>query len=79
MRQLCWYHCTHCNEKQLKVKHSRTASSCSHRDKCLFYTEANNLDPGPVPPELQDLTFIEEQLIARVHPMLSVFKLQPGQ
>lgn len=34
------------------------------------------MDPGPVPPELQDLTYVEEQLIARVHPLISIFKLK---
>jgi len=37
------------------------------------------MDPGNVPEELKDLTFIEERLIARVNPMLSVFKLKGMQ
>lgn len=34
------------------------------------------MDPGIVPPELQGLTYVEEQLIARVHPLMSIFKLK---
>ncbi|KAK3922133.1 ER membrane protein complex subunit 10 [Frankliniella fusca] len=34
------------------------------------------MDPGEVPPELEDLSFIEEQLISLIYPVLSVFKLK---
>ena len=37
------------------------------------------MDPGIVPPELQDLTQIEELLIAAVVPMMSVNRLPHGQ
>ncbi|KAJ1524613.1 hypothetical protein ONE63_011097 [Megalurothrips usitatus] len=37
------------------------------------------MDPGEQPPELKGLTFIEEQLIARISPVLSVFKLKGHQ
>lgn len=40
-----------------------------------MYTEANDMDPLDVPEELKQLTYVEEQLIARVHPLISVFKL----
>ena len=37
------------------------------------------MDPGKVPEELQGLTEIEEMLIARVFPVMSVYKLRGGQ
>ena len=37
------------------------------------------MDPGEVPDELQDLNEIEEMLIARVFPVMSVYKLRGGQ
>ena len=39
----------------------------------------NNMDPGEVPEELKDLSEIEEMLIARVFPVLSVYRLCGGQ
>ena len=39
----------------------------------------NNMDPGEVPDELQDLNEIEKMLIARVFPVMSVYKLRGGQ
>ena len=37
------------------------------------------MDPGEVPYELRDLSEIEEMLIVRVFPMISVYKLRGGQ
>ena len=37
------------------------------------------MDPVPVPDQLQNLTFIEEQLIARIHPVISVYRIKGGQ
>ena len=43
------------------------------------FSTDNNMDPGEVPEELQGLTEIEEMLIARVFPVMSVYKLRGGQ
>ena len=43
------------------------------------FSEANNMDPGDVPEELQDLTEIEEMLIAQIFPIVSVYCLRGGQ
>lgn len=37
------------------------------------------MDPGEVPPELQGLTYIEEMLIAQIHPVISIYRLKGGQ
>ena len=37
------------------------------------------MDPGDVPEELQDLTEIEEMLIAQIFPIVSVYCLREGQ
>ena len=37
------------------------------------------MDPGEVPEELQDLTEIEEMLIAKVFTVMSVYRLRGGQ
>ncbi|XP_034240282.1 uncharacterized protein LOC117644774 [Thrips palmi] len=72
--KLIWYTCDHCKEKRLVG--SKAPKKCCHGKKCSDYTESNNMDPGEVPDELKDLTFIEEQLIARIHPIISYFKLK---
>ena len=43
----------------------------------LFSSE-NNMDPGTLPPELTDLTVVEEQLISRVSPCINVHMLKHG-
>ncbi|PKK59552.1 hypothetical protein RhiirC2_794685 [Rhizophagus irregularis] len=37
------------------------------------------MDPGEVPDELQGLTEIKEMLIARIFPVMSVYRLREGQ
>ena len=44
-----------------------------------MYSADNGVDPGPVPEELSDLTFLEEQLIAKQHPIVVVFKVRNEQ
>ncbi|KAK3914465.1 Vacuolar membrane-associated protein iml1 [Frankliniella fusca] len=73
MKNLKWNECASCKEKFL-VKGSYE-TKCLHRGKCWEYCDINNMDPGSVPVELEDLTFIEERLIARVHPLISVYML----
>ncbi|CAB4410504.1 unnamed protein product [Rhizophagus irregularis] len=43
------------------------------------FSADNNMDPGDVPEELRDLTEIEEILIARIFPIVSVYCLHGGQ
>jgi len=71
---LSWYTCEQCKEKCLLPL--STAKRCRHGKKCDDFSESNNMDPGEVPDELNDLTFIEEQLIALIHPIVSYFKLK---
>ena len=56
--------CHHCyNEKEYPKK----------------FSAENNIDPGNVPEELQELSEIEEMLITRVFPVISVYRLREGQ
>ncbi|KAE8738768.1 hypothetical protein FOCC_FOCC015740 [Frankliniella occidentalis] len=73
MKNLKWNVCVSCKEKFLVKGDDET--KCLHKDKCWEYCGINNMDPGDVPIELQGLTFIEERLIARVHPLISVYML----
>ena len=64
--------------KSKKEKHPCICTRCL-RDKndTKKFSSANSLIPSPVPEELQNLTQIEEMLIARVFPVISVYT-KPG-
>uniref|UniRef100_A0A1X7VMZ5 Uncharacterized protein n=1 Tax=Amphimedon queenslandica TaxID=400682 RepID=A0A1X7VMZ5_AMPQE len=55
-------------------------SRCAH-DKSIpkRYSSANNMDPGPVPLQLQSLSQTEEMLISAVMPVMSIYRLPHGQ
>eukprot|EP00118_Oscarella_pearsei_P020682 m.225765 g.225765 ORF g.225765 m.225765 type:complete len:1796 (+) comp40019_c0_seq3:374-5761(+) len=48
-------------------------------DRVGLLTEANNMNPGPVPPALKNLTAVEEMLIAKIAPMMKVYRLPSGR
>ena len=77
-----FHHCSCCNE----IFPSLKLSSLSVCSRCLrdvlepkLYSEDNNMDPGAIPPALQELTQVEEMLISPVMPMMSVYRLPHGQ
>ena len=77
MKSLHWSICSTCNEKFMDGKKSR---KCIHTpDLCEKLSAKNNMDPCPVPVELQGLSYVEKQLIARVHPVVSVYKINGHQ
>lgn len=78
MSNLRWNVCEQCKEKTLISKVQENVK-CHHGSKCWEYSVLNNMDPGDVPKELQVLTFIEEQIIARIHPQITVFKVKGHQ
>ena len=43
-----------------------------------MFSSQNNMDPLPVPPELQNLTLIEQQLICRIAPVMHIHMLKHG-
>ncbi len=62
------------------TSHSYVCTRCK-RDKALtkLYSAANDMHPGPVPPELTGLTQVEEMLIARACPIMCVYRKHGGQ
>lgn len=75
MNNFKWITCNTCNEKFYVPANAHKA--CTHsKNVCPSYSKSNDMDPGDVPPALQGLTYVEEQLIARVHPLISIFKLK---
>jgi len=75
MKSLKWSVCPVCKEKYPKSS-AQVTRNCVHGSRCTDFSAINNKDPGPVPVELQGLTFVEEQLISRIHPLIAVFKLK---
>ncbi|KAL7291692.1 hypothetical protein TKK_0014482 [Trichogramma kaykai] len=75
-----WMQCKTCKIRfpNLKLIKSMCHSCCNDERKAMFYKN-NNIDPGPIPNELQDLTYIEQMLIARVHPVISIFRIHGNQ
>ena len=80
MPTMC-YMCQECYVG-IKVKHIEEGPMCSRcqqeKGNNRFSTD-NNIDPGSQPPELADLTQVEEMLIARVSPILQVTHAVGGQ
>ena len=74
-------HCIICNEAfPGLIISASSCTRCSRDNKePKLYSAANNMDPGPVPPVLQNLTQVEEMLISRIMPITSVYRLHHGQ
>ena len=72
--------CTICQEMRLEMKQRDGVCLRCARDKnaIKLFSIENNMDPGEVPEELQDLTLIEQQLISRITPVMSVHLLKHG-
>ena len=72
--------CTVCNER-FPFNLIQNACLRCYRDKNLVkkFSASNNMDPGDVPEDLQGLTEIEEMLISRIFPVISVYCLRGGQ
>ena len=83
LSELGWKECTTCPRKfpDLKLV-SGKCEFCSNARGRVIFTIENDMDPGMVPPVLQNLlnlTIIEEILIARVHPVISLYKIRGNQ
>ena len=77
------YHCVICKEAwPLSASRQQifTCSRCKRdRKPCRLYSAENDMDPGSVPAELQDLSEVEELLIARAFPIMSIYRKHGGQ
>ena len=75
--------CNICHEIDIlastKISDSGNCSRC-HREKTLPYkfSDGNGMVPDQVPPELRDLTFLEEMLISKVLPSIYACRLRGG-
>ena len=77
------YHCVICKEAwPLSASRQQifTCARCKRdRKPCRLYSAENDMDPGSVPAELQGLSEVEELLIARAFPIMSIYRKHGGQ
>lgn len=73
--------CNNCNKgfPTIKILKGINCSTCSKTTTIKKFTSENNMDPGDVPEELQNLSYIEQMLIARVHPVMSLYRIKGAQ
>lgn len=77
-------HCNLCHRRwfDLIIEEDGLCSLCHKyqvKNSINLFSADNNMNPGPQPDVLKKLTFLEEQLIAQVHPVISVYRLKGGQ
>ncbi|KAK3926425.1 Peroxynitrite isomerase THAP4, partial [Frankliniella fusca] len=78
MNDLEWRTCCTCKESFYTQRGS--SQRCKHsKPVCKNLSAENFMDPGEVPTQLRDLSYVEEQLIAKIHPLISVYKVKGGQ
>ncbi|XP_057843827.2 uncharacterized protein LOC131053226 [Cryptomeria japonica] len=65
--------------KVVRVLEGPICNQCRQEKNEHRFSASNNMDPGPQPLELANLTQIEEMLIARVNPILQVTHATRGQ
>ncbi|MCL7044102.1 hypothetical protein MKW94_009965, partial [Papaver nudicaule] len=84
IQQLGWGHCVECKTKFLDLPVDEGICKFCKKDKMdhpegSLYSAENNMDPREVPIQLSRLTPLECLLIARVHPMFSVYRVKGQQ
>jgi len=67
-----------CEELDSTLIHGDRCSRC-RRAAFNLHPAENKMDFGPIPPELFNLSLIEQMLIPRVHPVISLFKIHGQQ
>ncbi|CAB0043278.1 unnamed protein product [Trichogramma brassicae] len=78
--KIVWNSCVNCRRSFPGMKlYLDYCSLCKSPDHRHYYTALNNMNPGEKPTELQDLTYIEQMLISRVHPIVSLYRINGGQ
>ena len=72
--------CTTCKERRIDITLVDGICKKCRQDKNLIkmYSAANFMDPGTVPPELQDMSVVEQQLICKIAPAIQLHMLKHG-
>lgn len=72
--------CSHCKENVFVTTNIRVpiCNRCKRLNDRNKFSKANNMDPGPIPPELVGLTLVEQMLISQVLPCMTIVRLPKG-
>ena len=78
MQEVKFNYCHLCKRlfPELAVDQQGICSYCRTPKGRSKFNSENDMDPGPVLPELQGLSLTEQCLIARVHPIVSLYKIR---
>lgn len=81
MKDLRLFVCGTCKEEVFSdaMRQGSCVSCYRERERGNLFSSVNNMDVGIVPPVLTGLTMVEQILIARVHAVVSVFKIRGQQ
>jgi ATP-dependent DNA helicase PIF1 len=73
--------CARCPRKSptLKLDRNQCCTHCKNDAGVAKFSALNNMDLGDVPEVLSCLTYIEQMLIAQVHPVVTLFRIQGNQ
>lgn len=71
--------CSNWSRKKLDINQPSVGGCHQCNDKTgIKYTAKNIMDPGVVPIELMNLTFIDQMLIAQIHTIMPIFQRGGG-
>ena len=62
----------------MKISNEVCKHCSTYKNIIQLYSEDNNMNPKLSPPEMSDLTVIEQQLISRISPCINVHLLNHG-
>jgi hypothetical protein len=62
----------------MKISNEVCKQCSTYKNTIQLYSEDNNMNPKLYPPEMSDLTVIEQQLISRISPCINVHLLNHG-
>jgi hypothetical protein len=87
LQELTFQYCRHCDELLLGEKLTPRDQRCvrcnvawqhSKPGQVLMWSQENDLHCTPVPPELQDLTPVEQSAIQRIFVIMKIYRLARG-
>ncbi|XP_053204723.1 uncharacterized protein LOC128389199 [Panonychus citri] len=77
--ELIYKECDSCNTRTLSTLNTIPCSTCKSEVRRRLFSTDNNMDPGQVPDQLKVLSPIEELLIAKIHPVVTYYRIRGEQ
>ena len=70
--------CILCNRSFYDIQTNKEII-CIDCNKSNKFSADNNMGPGSVPEKLLNLSYIEQMLIAKIHPIITIYRIQGNQ